>query len=192
MRKKITLSVLVLALAGCTNTTPDFVQVETPANLIKFQQMIDGKQSHASEKARWGGMISKVTQHQNRTILEVANLELSKNAKPMIKKESAGLFKVYLEDSTDAQQYEQGNLITVVGDISLSERGQIGDYAFRVPTLNNASVHVWQQGAKQSRQLSIAIYSASTKGKNHDNGDKQSFNGARNGRIGAQMKKNAG
>jgi starvation-inducible outer membrane lipoprotein len=120
MRKEITLSVLVLALAGCANTTPDFVQVDTPANLIKFEQVIDGTEAHTSEKARWGGVISKVTQHENRTVLEVASLGLSVNVKPMLKKESAGLFKVYLEDSADIQQYQPGNLITVLGDISPS------------------------------------------------------------------------
>ena len=192
MRTKIPLSVLVLALAGCTNTTPDFVQVDTPANFIKFEQVIDGEQTHTSEKARWGGVISKVTQHENRTVLEVASLELSKNAKPMIKKESAGLFKVYLEDSVDAPLYELGNLVTVVGVINPSERGQIGNVAFRVPTLNSASVHVWNHGAKQARQFSIAMQSTTFKKSGYDNGNKQSYNHVKNGNIGRQMKKNAG
>jgi starvation-inducible outer membrane lipoprotein len=58
---------LVLSLAGCANTIPDFVQADTPTNLIKFEQMADGKETHTSEKARWGGMISKVTRRKTIT-----------------------------------------------------------------------------------------------------------------------------
>ncbi len=192
MKRNTTLSVLVLALAGCANTVPDFVQVNTPTNLIKFEQVIDGEQNHTSEKARWGGMVSKVTRHENRTVLEVASLQLSKSAKPIIKKESTGLFKVYLDDSTDVEQYQQGNLITVLGDISPSERAQVGDYAFRVPTLINASVHVWDMGAKQTRQLLVALIGRPIKKSRYDNGNKQDYRHVRNGRIGLQMKNNAG
>jgi hypothetical protein len=57
--------------------------------------------------------------------------------------------------------------------------------------LNNAAVHVWQQGAKQ-RRFSIALNSTTFKKSSYDNGNKPSYRVARNGRIASQMKKNGG
>jgi outer membrane lipoprotein len=105
MTKKLTLSVLLLALAGCSSTAPDSIQAKASTNLIGFEQVVQTNDVHISGKAQWGGMIVDVVQLENRTVLEVANLALSSNARPMTKKSLTGHFKIYIDEKVNPKTY---------------------------------------------------------------------------------------
>ena len=150
MTKKLTLCVLLLALAGCSSTVPDSIQAKASTHLIGFEQVVQANDVHINEKAQWGGMIVDVVQLENHTVLEVANLALSSNAKPMAKKPFTGHFKIYIDGKVDPKDYRQGKLVTALGEIGPAERGKIGIFPYHFPTLSNAAVYVWQQNSNQS------------------------------------------
>lgn len=154
MFKALVVSVVLLSLAGCQSSVPKQIAVDPQVNLIDYKQVLDqqnvdanqnGENNAVKQQARWGGIIAKVTNLKQHTVLEVVNFDLSSQGKPLVKQQSKGRFKIYVDGFIDPLVYRQGKLITALGEVGAQESGKIGEYEYVFPTLSKANVHLWKK-----------------------------------------------
>lgn len=153
MKKNIVLSlILASALSACANI-PDKLQVEESTTLIPFDSAKAEKEANIGNSARWGGVIAKITNNADNSLLEIVNFPLTSSARPKQKDETLGRFRVYFNGLLDPVIYKVGRSITAVGTISAPELGKIGEHEYQYPVLKAENIHLW----KNIQQVDINV-----------------------------------
>ncbi|GLX77072.1 starvation lipoprotein Slp [Thalassotalea insulae] len=147
LKKLIGLSVVALFTTACVHI-PESVRVDESTPLTEFYQVRDNAKLHLGEMARWGGVIAKVENHANNTMLEVVNFELKSSTRPSVKDETQGRFRIYYHGLLDPVIYKEGRSITALGKVAPSEQGVIGEHEYLYPVLNASAVHLWKKVQK--------------------------------------------
>lgn len=144
MKSNILISiVLATTLSACANI-PDKLQVADTTTLIPFDSAKAEKEANIGNSARWGGVIAKITNNADNSMLEIVNFPLSSSARPKQKDETLGRFRVYFKGLLDPIIYKVGRSITAVGTISTPEQGKIGEHEYQFPVLKAENVHLWK------------------------------------------------
>ena len=136
----------VIALTACTSV-PEQIAVGENTKLIPYD--IVNKETVQSEllgeKARWGGKIVKVENKQSLSEIEVVFFPESNSGKPRLGEESPGRFKALVEGFVDPLVFEEGRLITVVGNVGDLQAGIIGEQNYAYPTINAEGYYMWRK-----------------------------------------------
>ncbi|MDH5612486.1 MAG: Slp family lipoprotein [Gammaproteobacteria bacterium] len=137
----ITLSLFISLMTSCAST-PDFdtTQVDrslTPQSVIAEPMISRGK------IALWGGTILDIRNMENITQIEVLAYPLNSSHRPLQENKPLGRFilqhKGYLEPTT----FAQGKIITVLGSVSESQSGKIGESNYTYPVIIARQIHLW-------------------------------------------------
>jgi len=149
MNKKYFLVILLttLVLGGCANI-PEKIAVPDSEVLIDFAAVKTEPDANVGFKARWGGVIAKIENQPERTMVEVVHFKLNRSKRPVISDETQGRFRFYYQGMLDPIIYEKGKSITVVGTIEKSEEGKIGEQKYLYPVLKAEGVHLWKKVQK--------------------------------------------
>ena len=134
----------VLLLSGCA-IVPENIKIADEEQLVSYEQVVASSSSTITKPARWGGLIAEVENLQEGSFVEVVAFPLNHYGKPNIANESAGRFKVKMEDFLDPVVFESGRVITFTGTVSESTEGVIGEQAYVYPTLVGNSFHLWRK-----------------------------------------------
>ena len=152
MRNKLLLlvpfSLLISLLTGCVST-PDFdiSQVDralTPQSVISEPDLSLGK------IALWGGTILNTHNLENSTQIEVLAYPLNSSHKPMQESQALGRFIIMQKGYLEPTNYAQGRLLTVLGSISKSQSGKVGESSYTYPVINAQQHHLWSLYDDQS------------------------------------------
>jgi outer membrane lipoprotein len=138
--------------AGCS-LAPQNLRVDENTPLTTFSQVKDDASSVQGASARWGGVIAKVTNNADNTMLEVVHFSLNSSSRPKQADKTLGRFKVYYKGLLDPLIYKQGRSITVLGQVSLLEDGVIGEHKYQYPVLNASAIHLWKNIEKVDVRL---------------------------------------
>lgn len=133
----------VLVLAGCANV-PESIQVDDNVALSNYQQVSADPEGNVNNIVRWGGVIAKVENLPEATLVEVVHYPLRSYGRPVVSSESIGRFRVYVDGFLDPMVIEQGRSITFTGNIVGSEEGVIGEHEYVFPTLQSQGYHLWK------------------------------------------------
>jgi len=145
-----TLVFLVLSLLASCASTPDFdtTQVDkslTPQSVIAEPEISRGK------TALWGGAILDTRNLEDSTHIEVLAYPLNTYQRPLLDKKPLGRFiiqhKGYLEPST----YAQGRVISVLGKVSGSKSGKVGESTYTYAVINSEQLHLWSPDKDRTR-----------------------------------------
>lgn len=137
------LSCLTFLLTACSSTLPDKLQTTPDTNLISYSDVLAAESPIAPSKARWGGVIAEIRNFEKQTQLEIVYFDLRSYGRPIVKDESAGRFRVYVDEFLDPLVYTKGRSVTVLGEFSGAEEGKIGEHTYNFPVIKHASIHVW-------------------------------------------------
>jgi len=149
MSYKFYLPVFFALLVGCAST-PEFdtSQVDrslTPQSVIAEPELSRGK------VALWGGTILDTRNLKDTTQIEVLAYPLNASNKPMLDSKPLGRFIIkhsgYLEPTT----YAPGRQLTVVGAISGSQSGKVGETSYSYPVVSDSQLHLWSQDSDSGR-----------------------------------------
>jgi outer membrane lipoprotein len=143
---KLSVSLLsgLLLLNGCA-TVPEKLQVSDNVPLVVFADVRAEPNLNVGLDARWGGVIAKVENQKERTMIEIVRFPLKKNMRPIVGTETEGRFRIYYQGLLDPVIYEEGKSITVLGTIANSEAGVIGEQEYLYPVLNTEKVYLWKE-----------------------------------------------
>lgn len=130
------LSLTSCATAPVLNTTgavQDINPSEVAANLEAYQR----------QSVVWGGVIISNKSLAKGTMLEVLAYPLSNNLEPKIYSRPMGRFIVQAGTFLEPIDYSQGREVTVVGRITKTTTGMIGEAEYTYPIIHLKQIHLW-------------------------------------------------
>lgn len=162
--KLVTVILAIGFLSACV-TVPSEIDVAKNANLVPFEKVSNSivtvgpdaegtsTQVDTGKKARWGGKIVSVVNKKDVSEIEVVFFPENKYGKPITSMPSVGRFKAVVEGFVDPLVFEQGRLITVVGEVGDGQTGIIGEQAYLYPTLNAMGYYMWKESTNINVEL---------------------------------------
>lgn len=143
---------IFLIIGGCA-VVPEALQVPENKALTNFSMVRANSNAEQGNLARWGGVIAKVTNNANNSMLEVVHFPLKSSTRPKQGNETQGRFRVYFSGLLDPMIYKVGRSITALGDIATSEQDKIGEHEYTFPVLKASHIHLW----KDIQQIDVSV-----------------------------------
>src|SRR4029077_5346051 len=128
---------LALALGACA-TVPTPLQGQFPVTTPR-----EATASPGGGVVRWGGQIINVDPRPDQTCFEVLARDLDSIARPVSRDPSNGRFLACRSGFYDPEEYKQGRDITIVGQLSGSEKAKVGDYDYTYPLVAAQTIYLW-------------------------------------------------
>jgi outer membrane lipoprotein len=143
LSRKLYVLVLFALLLGCAGM-PEFDTSGVDRSLTP--QSVNAEPELSRGKvALWGGTILETRNLKDATQIEMLAYPLDASYRPMLDSKPLGRFIVrhagYLEPTT----YAQGRYMTVMGTVSGSQNGQVGETTYTYPVVSDTHLHLWSQ-----------------------------------------------
>lgn len=123
---------------------PDSIQVADENSLVDYKQVASSPDASAEKIARWGGVITKIENLPKATVIEVLHYPLRGYGRPVSAADSAGRFRVYVDEFLDPMIYEQGRSVTFTGKVLGVEEGLVGEHNYVFPTIKAEGYYLWK------------------------------------------------
>ncbi|AXF75698.1 Slp family lipoprotein [Erwinia tracheiphila] len=146
MRKRMSLQfgslvLLAVLLAGCASV-PDSVRGTSPTPQQDLVRVMNAPQLYIGQESRFGGKVVKVTNKNGVTRLEIAGMPLDDTARPVLGSPSTGRIYADIKGFADPVDFN-GQMVTVVGIITGTEKGQIGEASYNFVTIKVNGYQRW-------------------------------------------------
>jgi outer membrane lipoprotein len=143
MYDRILILFLFGMLLGCASA-PEFdtSQVDqslTPQSVIAEPDVSRGK------IALWGGTILDTRNLQDQTQIEVLAYPLSSSYRPLLDKKPLGRFIVRQAGFLEPANYAQGRQLTVLGSVSDTQSGKVGESSYTYPVISATQLYLWSE-----------------------------------------------
>ncbi|RAT16306.1 hypothetical protein AU490_01595 [Lonsdalea populi] len=116
-------------LSACV-TVPESLRGTSEAPQMDLVRVMSAPAVYVGQESRLGGKVVAVSNEANRTRLEISSMPLDAGARPVLGAPSEGRFVAYVNDFLEPTDYTN-QLVTVVGPITGSEQGKIGNRPYR-------------------------------------------------------------
>lgn len=133
---------LTLALSGCA-TVPDAIKGTSPTPQQDLVRVMSAPQLYVGQEARFGGKVVNITNLQGKTRLEIATMPLDDMAAPLLGTPSRGRIFADINGFLDPVDF-RNQLVTVVGPITGTEQGKIGQSAYTFMVMQADGFKRWR------------------------------------------------
>ncbi|WP_425490555.1 Slp family lipoprotein [Brenneria izadpanahii] len=130
-----------LLLAGCVSV-PDAIKGTSPTPQDDLVRVMNAPQLYVGQESRFGGRVVSIRNEADRTRLEIASMPLDGAARPRLDSPSEGRFIAYVNRFLDPVDF-RNRLVTVVGPITGTEQGAIGDRPYRYVVVDVRGYQRW-------------------------------------------------
>lgn len=147
-RHVILLLLLLSTLNGCA-TPYDIGQADpriTPQDAAKD---VPGMLNHT---VAWGGVIAAAKNLKNKSELEIVAYPLDSSHRPDSTAPPTGRFIVIQSGYLETADYAPGRLVTVVGDVSETRRGTMGEAPYVYPIVTASKLQLWPKASSEPRE----------------------------------------
>ncbi|MCX8956175.1 Slp family lipoprotein [Erwinia psidii] len=146
MRKRVLLQsgsvVLLLSLlTGCVSV-PDSVRGTSPTPQQDLVRVMNAPQLYVGQESRFGGKVVKVINKDGVTRLEIAAMPLDDTARPILGSPSIGRVYADIKGFVDPVDFNN-QMVTVVGPVTGSEKGQVGQASYHFVKVNVTGYQRW-------------------------------------------------
>lgn len=142
------------ALLSACSTVPETVGFEQQNT--SFVRVAQAPEAFVGNQVRWGGVVARVENLEQDTLVEIVNLPLDSRARPLGNANTAGRFIARVQGFLDPMIYKQGKEITVVGILNDPMPGQIGQHRVDFPVVDSTGHHLWE---KRPARVYVSTYS---------------------------------
>lgn len=132
----------VWLLTACT-TLPPGIDSDDEQLVTDYQQWT-AMMPQSGQAVRLGGVIAQIKNLSDQTRIEVVNLPIDKQGKPLISREPQGRFVVYLDGFVDPLTHGEGRLMTFLGRSIGSEVSKVGEFEYTFPVMRAEGFHLWR------------------------------------------------
>ncbi|WP_375753200.1 Slp family lipoprotein [Vibrio sp. HN007] len=132
---------LTFLLSACSSL-PDQLASNNENLITDYGQWIS-LDANKDTELRLGGMIANVTNLEDKTRIEIANMPIKSNGKPNLDSEPDGRFVVYFDGYLEPMKYSEGRLITVLGNSAGEEQGKVGEYDYTYRVMDASAAYLW-------------------------------------------------
>ena len=149
MIKSLVFLVMVGMLASCAST-PDFdtTQVDkslTPQSVIAEPEISRGK------TVLWGGAILDTRNLKDSTHIEVLAYPLDTYQRPLLDSKPLGRFIIQYKGYLEPTTYAEGRVVSVLGKVSGSQNGKVGESTYTYAVINSEQLHLWSPDKDRNR-----------------------------------------
>ncbi len=151
MHMRYTFSVLMflVLLTGCAST-PEFDTTQVDQALTP-QSVIAEPESSRGKTMLWGGTILDTRNLKEITQIEILAYPLNANYRPQLENKPLGRFIINHQGYLEPTTFAQGRQLTVLGKISGSQSGKVGDSVYTYPVVTGEQLHLWLPASERSR-----------------------------------------
>ncbi|MBJ7220701.1 MULTISPECIES: Slp family lipoprotein [unclassified Brenneria] len=128
-------------LSGCV-TVPDAIKGTSPTPQDDLVRVMNAPQLYVGQESRFGGRVVGIRNEADKTRLEIAAMPLDSGAKPRLNLPSEGRFIAYVNRFLEPVDFKD-KLVTVVGPITGTEQGAIGDKPYRYVVVDAQGYKRW-------------------------------------------------
>ncbi|MBI3546385.1 MAG: Slp family lipoprotein [Gammaproteobacteria bacterium] len=144
----ILLLLLLITLSGCA-TPYDIGQADPRVTPQEAAKDVPGMLNHT---VAWGGVIATAKNLKDKTELEVVAYPLDASHRPDSAAPPTGRFIVIQPGYLETADYAPGRLVTVVGDVSETRRGTVGEAPYVYPIVAASKLQLWPKPASEPRE----------------------------------------
>jgi len=141
-------TVIALFLSGCA-TPYDIGQADARVTPPEAAKDVPGMLNHT---VAWGGSITAAKNLKDKTELEVVAYPLDSNHRPNPEAQPTGRFLVIQPGYLETADYAPGRLITVVGDVSETRHGTVGEAQYVYPIVTASKLQLWPKASSEPRE----------------------------------------
>lgn len=134
--------VAVAALSGCVSI-PDEIKGTSPTPQQDLTRVMAAPQLYVGQEARFGGKVVNVKNEQGKTRLEIATVPLDEGARPTLGQPSRGRIYADVNGFLDPVDF-RNQLVTVVGPITGTTKGKIGDASYTYMVMQAQGYKRWR------------------------------------------------
>jgi outer membrane lipoprotein len=140
---KTGLPLLLLALLlGACATGPSFDNLGVDP-LLTPQGVAASPQHAMGRSIQWGGSILATTNQRDQTLVEVLAYPLDGKGRPRTGQDPQGRFVLEQRGFLDPATYAKGRQITVVGTLTGTRTGRIGETPYTQPVVDSRQTYLW-------------------------------------------------
>jgi outer membrane lipoprotein len=130
-----------LMLSGCV-TIPDAIKGSSPTPQQDLVRVMNAPQLYVGQEARFGGKVVDIQNQQGKSRLEIATVPLDSGARPVLGEASRGRIYADVNGFLDPVDF-RGQLVTVVGPISGTVDGKIGNTPYKFMLMQVTGYKRW-------------------------------------------------
>ncbi len=143
------LTILPLLLVGCAGKQP-MASIEQNTPITEVLQDIN---AHQGEQVMWGGTIAAIENKQGETWLEIVSRDLKSSGRPKRSDTTGGRFIAKITTFLEPEIYHNGRAVTVVGRLTGSQAGFIGEHGYVFPVVTSGEVQLWPENQNNQRAI---------------------------------------
>lgn len=137
MNKQLAIVVVSSALASCASI-PLPLQGQFSAAMPR-----DSTNAIAGQAVRWGGEIIKADPKADATCFEILARNLDASARPDSRDDNGGRFIACRSGFYDPEMFERGRDLTVVGHVTGTDHGKVGEFDYAYPHVEADAIYLW-------------------------------------------------
>jgi outer membrane lipoprotein len=149
MYNKLLFLSLISFLVSCA-TSPNFDTTQVDQSLTPQSVIAEPDISH-NKIALWGGTILDTRNLKDTTQVEVLAYPLDSFHQPMQESKPLGRFIIQHQGYLEPATYAQGRRLTVLGSVSDSKLGKVGESNYSYPVINSRQLHLWSPDSGKSK-----------------------------------------
>ena len=146
----------LLLLAGCSSKP--VLPTEGANKELTAKQVVDAGEQFIGSRVLWGGVIVSSANLEGRTRLEILAYPLDSDLRPLTGKQAGGRFLAYHKGYLETVDYSAGRHVSVVGKLTTTEEGKLGEHRYRYPAVESEQLHLWPLETEEKKsQLHFGI-----------------------------------
>lgn len=151
MINKLLVLLFFTFLTACAST-PDFDTTKVDRSLTPKSMAAQADIEHDKNKViLWGGTILDTRNMETLTRIEVLAYPLNASHRPLTESEPLGRFIIEHQGYLEPTSYAQGREISVIGKVSGSESGNVGESKYTYAVIRSEQIHLWSLDSRRSR-----------------------------------------
>ncbi len=140
-------------LTGCASS-PEFDTSQVDASLTP-QSVIAEPDVSNGKVALWGGTILDTRNLKDTTRIEMLAYPLDGSNRPKLESKPLGRFIIEHQGFLEPTTYAQGRQLTVLGTISGTQSGQVGETSYSYPLVSERQLYLWPENSGSSNRSNV-------------------------------------
>ena len=147
-RTALAVSMLIVStlLAGGCATPYDIGNADPRVTPVEAAKDVAGMLNHT---VAWGGLIAAAKNLKDKSELEVVGYPLDSENRPNHDAQPTGRFLVIQPGYLETADYAPGRLITVVGTVTETRRGTVGEAKYLYPVVMATKMQLWSKPSSE-------------------------------------------
>ncbi len=136
---------ILLVVAGCAGK-PAF-ETSRVASDVSPARVIAQPVPHLDKIVLWGGLILNTHNREASTQIEILAYPLNSSQRPSLDQAPQGRFIVEHQGYLEPVTYAQGRQLSVLGKVSTTRPGKVGDSDYLYPVIDAEQLKLWPESS---------------------------------------------